>query len=137
MCSFFRDDEYDDVVEYPVVKESAQKLIETGLNTLQKTLLLKKEVEVDKVNCDLEAKRHEFRERMEKCAQKQIEVQKKQQRVRNVMSFLRSINQEYIKEYVFFFVHFFQKMLTKIRSKFPFVNTCSGYLCYMYMFVVW
>ena len=31
---------------FPVVHESAGRLLETGINTLQKTLLLKKEVEV-------------------------------------------------------------------------------------------
>jgi hypothetical protein len=34
------------------------------------------------VDVELEAKRNEFRERMEACAQRQVEVQKKQQRVR-------------------------------------------------------
>ncbi|KAK3609297.1 hypothetical protein CHS0354_038005 [Potamilus streckersoni] len=77
-----REDE-DDVVAFPVVKESGDKLIETGINTLQRTLLLKKEVEVDKVNVELEAKRHEFKQRMEYCAQKQIEVQKKQQEMKD------------------------------------------------------
>ena len=65
-----------------MVKESGDKLIETGINTLQRTLLLKKEVEVEKVDVELERKRHEFRARMEACAQRQVEVQKKQQRVR-------------------------------------------------------
>ena len=75
-----RDDE-DDITAFPVVKESGDKLIETGINTLQKTLLLKKEVEVDKVNAQLEAKRYEFKQRMEMCAHRQIQVQKKQQQV--------------------------------------------------------
>jgi len=34
------------VKTFPVVHETAGRLIETGINTLQKTLLLKKEVEV-------------------------------------------------------------------------------------------
>lgn len=66
---------------YPIVKESAAQLIETGLNTMQKTLLLKKEIEVDKVSEELARKRAEFRERMEKCAEQQVEIQKKQQQV--------------------------------------------------------
>ena len=81
LFSCYREDE-DDVAAFPVVKESGDKLIETGINTLQRTLLLKKEVEVEKVDVELEAKRHEFRARMEACSQRQVEVQKKQQRVR-------------------------------------------------------
>ena len=71
---------------FPVVKESGDKLIETGIHTLQRTLLLKKEVEVERVDAELEGKRHEFRARMETCAQRQVEVQKKQQRVSNLIS---------------------------------------------------
>lgn len=76
----YREDE-DDTLAFPVVKESGDKLIETGLNTLQRTLLLKKEAEVNRVDAELEAKRHEFNQRMESCSQRQLEVQKKQQRV--------------------------------------------------------
>ena len=47
---FAREEDEDDIKAFPVVKENAAKLIETGINTLQKTLLLKKEVEVEKVH---------------------------------------------------------------------------------------
>lgn len=80
-----RDDE-EDITAFPVVKETGDKLIETGINTLQRTLLLKKEVEVDRVQAELEAKRHEFKVRMEACAQRQIEIQKKQQRMKDRVS---------------------------------------------------
>ena len=40
----YRDDEDDDIHAYPVVREHAGRLLDTGINTLQKTLLLKKEV---------------------------------------------------------------------------------------------
>ncbi|KAK7485005.1 hypothetical protein BaRGS_00023783, partial [Batillaria attramentaria] len=43
-CDQQMEDE-DDTTAFPVVKESGDKLIETGINTLQRTLLLKKEVE--------------------------------------------------------------------------------------------
>ena len=76
-CS--RDEE--EVNSFPVVKESAGKLIETGINTLQKTLLLKREVEVDTVHAELQEKRAEFKRRMEICTERQIEIQKKQQKV--------------------------------------------------------
>ncbi|KAL4237231.1 hypothetical protein ACF0H5_001950 [Mactra antiquata] len=80
-----RDDE-DEITAFPVVKETGDKLIETGINTLQRTLLLKKEVEIDRVQAELEAKRHEFKQRMEACAQRQIEIQKKQQRMKDRVS---------------------------------------------------
>ena len=41
--------------------------LETGKNTLQKTLLLKREVEIDKVQYELDQKRKEFEKRMEEC----------------------------------------------------------------------
>jgi len=88
-----RDDE-EDITAFPVVKESGDKLIETGINTLQKTLLLKKEVEVDKVNAQLEAKRHEFKQRMEMCAHRQIQVQKKQQQMKDRVSKFEKFIQE-------------------------------------------
>ncbi|XP_041353040.1 cilia- and flagella-associated protein 73-like [Gigantopelta aegis] len=77
-----REDE-DDITAFPVVKESGAKLVETGINTLQKTLLLKKDVEVQQVHADLEKKRQDFRERMDACAKRQVEIQKKQQRMKD------------------------------------------------------
>ncbi|KAL8622933.1 hypothetical protein ACOMHN_027054 [Nucella lapillus] len=88
-----REDE-EDVAAFPVVRESGDKLIETGINTLQRTLLLKKEVEVEKVDVELEAKRHEFRSRMEACSQRQVEVQKKQQRMKDRVSKFEKFIQE-------------------------------------------
>ncbi|PVD32298.1 hypothetical protein C0Q70_07731 [Pomacea canaliculata] len=88
-----REDE-DDTLAFPVVKESGDKLIETGLNTLQRTLLLKKEAEVNRVDAELEAKRHEFNQRMESCSQRQLEVQKKQQRMKDRVSKFEKFIQE-------------------------------------------
>ncbi|XP_071788186.1 uncharacterized protein [Asterias amurensis] len=77
------EEEEEDVNKYPIVKESAGKLIETGLNTMQKTLLLKREVEVDKVTLELQTKRDNFKRRMAECEKKRIELQKKQQRMKD------------------------------------------------------
>ena len=41
-----REDEVDDSDTLPIVRENAGKLVENGINTIQKTLLLKKHVEV-------------------------------------------------------------------------------------------
>ncbi|XP_046582306.1 cilia- and flagella-associated protein 73-like [Haliotis rubra] len=88
-----REDE-DEISAFPVVKESGDKLIETGINTLQKTLLLKKDVEVEKVQADLEEKRYEFKKRMEACSQRQIHVQKKQQQMKDRVSKFEKFIQE-------------------------------------------
>lgn len=89
-----REDEDENTTAFPVVKESGDKLIETGINTLQRTLLLKKEVEVEKVDAELEDKRNEFRARMEACAQRQVEVQKKQQRMKDRVAKFEKFIQE-------------------------------------------
>ena len=61
--------------------QTSDKLLESGLNTLQSTLLLKKEVEVEKVQEDLDIKRKQFTERMEACRAKEEELKKKQMQV--------------------------------------------------------
>ena len=48
---------------------------------MQSTLLLKKQVEVEKVQEDLEIKRNQFAERMAACKQKEEELKKKQTQV--------------------------------------------------------
>ncbi|XP_044127129.1 uncharacterized protein CCDC197 [Bufo gargarizans] len=58
-----RDDE-EEVTQIPVIKEAAGKILDTSKNTLQKTLVLKKEVEYDRVSQELVHKREEYSERM-------------------------------------------------------------------------
>ncbi|XP_067942313.1 coiled-coil domain-containing protein 42 homolog [Watersipora subatra] len=77
-----REDEEDSVKPFAVVHESAGRLLETGINTLQKTLLLKKEVEVERVQAELGSKREQFRKRMEVCAERQVALQKEQQKMK-------------------------------------------------------
>ena len=62
--------------------KSASKLLDTGLNTVQSTLLLKKQVEVEKVQEDLDIKRRQFADRMAACKAKEEELKKKQTRVK-------------------------------------------------------
>lgn len=78
-----RDDEDHDVTAFPVVKETGGQLLETGINTFQKTLLLKKEVEVAKVDAELEKCRRRFQQKMEELQQRKLNVQKKRQMVKN------------------------------------------------------
>jgi len=54
---------------------------------------------VDKVQADLEAKRFEFKQRMEACSQRQIEIQKKQQKV-SLVFILKSHVPFYIYMYI-------------------------------------
>ncbi|KAJ8045158.1 Coiled-coil domain-containing protein 42-like [Holothuria leucospilota] len=72
----------EDVNKYPIVKESAAQLIETGLNTTQKTLLLKREVEVEQVTDELRVKRADFQRRMEACEKRRAELQRRQQEMK-------------------------------------------------------
>ncbi|XP_069593273.1 uncharacterized protein CCDC197 [Ranitomeya imitator] len=59
-----RDDEEEDITQIPVIKEAAGKILDTSKNTLQKTLVLKKEVEYDRVSQELVQKREEYCERL-------------------------------------------------------------------------
>ena len=61
--------------------QTAGKLLDTGLNTVQSTLLLKKQIEVEKVQEDLDVKRRQFADRMAACKLKEEELKKKQQQV--------------------------------------------------------
>ncbi|XP_068110755.1 uncharacterized protein CCDC197 [Hyperolius riggenbachi] len=60
-----RDDEDEDVTRIPIIKEAAGKILDKSKNTLQKTLVLKKEVEYDRVSQELVQKRAEFSERLQ------------------------------------------------------------------------
>lgn len=51
------------------------------MNTLQRTLVLKKQVEVDEVDRQLAQKRQEFKGRMQALAQRKAELELKQQAV--------------------------------------------------------
>ncbi|XP_026507301.1 uncharacterized protein CCDC197 [Terrapene carolina triunguis] len=78
-----REEEDKDVTHIPIISEAPSKILETDANSLQKTLVLKKEVEVDRVTAELIAKRQEFKERMEAVAQRRAQFAKKQQDSRN------------------------------------------------------
>lgn len=52
------------------------------MNTLQKTLILKKQFELDNVNQQLARKQQEFKNRMEALARRRSELELKQQEVK-------------------------------------------------------
>ncbi|XP_006133738.1 uncharacterized protein CCDC197 [Pelodiscus sinensis] len=78
-----REEEDKDVTHIPIIREAPSKILETDANSLQKTLILKKEVEFDHVTAELIAKRREFKERMEAVAKQRAQFAKKQQDSRN------------------------------------------------------
>lgn len=57
------------------------RLLETGVNTLQKTLVLKKQAELEEVDKELCRKRQEFKSRMEILTQRKSQLKAKQQQV--------------------------------------------------------
>uniref|UniRef100_A0A1I8HVF3 DUF4200 domain-containing protein n=1 Tax=Macrostomum lignano TaxID=282301 RepID=A0A1I8HVF3_9PLAT len=76
-------EEEDLVREVPVVSETGARLLDTGVNTLQKTLVLKKEAELSKIDSDLLQKRREFQDRMRECESKKIVLAEKQQAMKD------------------------------------------------------
>ncbi|XP_056914144.1 coiled-coil domain-containing protein 42 homolog [Takifugu flavidus] len=83
-----RHEQKEKVKYIPVVKESSSRVLEAGVNTLQRTLLLKKKAELDQVDEQLSRKRDEFTSRMEDLANKRSELKLKQQQNREtVMKF--------------------------------------------------
>lgn len=57
------------------------RLLETGVNTLQKTLILKKQAELEEVDGELGRKRQDFKSRMELVARRKLELKGEQQQV--------------------------------------------------------
>ena len=98
MC--FRDDDgLDEEVQFPIVKETGSQLLETGIHTLQKTLVLKKEAELSHVDRELMMKRQEFQTRMEEFAKRKLRLQEDQaamkERVTKFDKFIQ-VNASYI-----------------------------------------
>ncbi|XP_078418327.1 coiled-coil domain-containing protein 42 homolog isoform X1 [Cetorhinus maximus] len=73
-----RDDD-EDVNHIPVITQATAEILASDRKIPQTTLVLKKEVEVDQVNAELEAKRQEFFQRMEAITQRRAEFERKEQ----------------------------------------------------------
>ena len=69
---------------HPVITVGADKLLKSSSHTLQRTLLLQKEVESERVENELKAKLEEFRLRMDACEQKRRDIEFKQNEVRYI-----------------------------------------------------
>ncbi|XP_067847153.1 coiled-coil domain-containing protein 42 homolog isoform X2 [Heptranchias perlo] len=75
-----RDEDEDEDVNYiPIIRQTASEILANDSKTLQTTLVLKKEVEVDQVNAELAVKRQAFFQRMEAIAQQRVEFGRKEQ----------------------------------------------------------
>lgn len=57
------------------------RLLETGVNTLQKTLILKKQAELEEADKELRCKRQEFKSRMEILTRRKSELEAEQRQV--------------------------------------------------------
>lgn len=57
------------------------RLLKTGVNTLQKTLILKKQAELEEVDKELCRQRQEFKSRMEILTRRKAELKAEQQQV--------------------------------------------------------
>ncbi|XP_049917801.1 coiled-coil domain-containing protein 42 homolog isoform X1 [Epinephelus moara] len=66
----------------PVVTESSGRLLEAGVNTLQKTLVLKKQAELEEVDRQLAHKRQEFKKGVETLAVRRSELEMKEQQTK-------------------------------------------------------
>lgn len=76
----------DNIRRFEVVKDSADQLLRSGINTLQSTSLLRQAVETEHVDHELEEKRQEFRKRMEKCKEKQEALALRQNQIKERVS---------------------------------------------------
>lgn len=73
----------ENVNHIPVITESSSRILDTGVNTLQRTLLLKKQLKVDEVNTELKQKQLEFRARMQILEKRRTELLLKQQETKD------------------------------------------------------
>ncbi|XP_074548009.1 uncharacterized protein CCDC197 [Halichoeres trimaculatus] len=67
----------------PAVTETSSQVLEAGLNTLQKTLVLRKQAELDKVDKQLILKRQEYKSRVEALAKRRSELEIRQQQIKD------------------------------------------------------
>ncbi|XP_062324993.1 coiled-coil domain-containing protein 42 homolog [Osmerus eperlanus] len=74
-------EEVDNVNHIPVITETS-RILDTGVNTLQRTRLLKKQVEMDEMDRLLALKRHDFKCHMQALAQRRAKLEQKQQETR-------------------------------------------------------
>ncbi|XP_058471366.1 coiled-coil domain-containing protein 42 homolog [Solea solea] len=87
-----------DVNHIPVVTETSSRLLEAGVNTLQKTLVLKKRAELEEVDELLALRRQEFKSCVADLTQRKSELEiKYQQTKERAMKFERFVSENEMK----------------------------------------
>uniref|UniRef100_UPI0037E9BB1E uncharacterized protein CCDC197 n=1 Tax=Semicossyphus pulcher TaxID=241346 RepID=UPI0037E9BB1E len=82
----------------PVVTETSGRLLEAGVSTLQKTLVLKKKAELEEVDKQLVLKQQEFKSSVEALAKRRSELELKQQQTKDrVMKFEKFVAENEVK----------------------------------------
>ncbi|XP_059209248.1 coiled-coil domain-containing protein 42 like-2 [Centropristis striata] len=88
----------ENVNHIPVVTETSSRLLEAGVNTLQRTLVLKKQAELVEVDQQLALKRQEFKNRVEALARRRSELEIKQQQTKDrAMKFEKFVAENEVK----------------------------------------
>ncbi|XP_076833965.1 uncharacterized protein CCDC197 [Brachyhypopomus gauderio] len=91
--------EHDENVRHiPVITESSSRVLDTSVNTLQRTLVLKKQVHLDEVNRQLMQKQQEFKGRMQALDQRWSQLRHKQQETKDrAAKFERFVEENKVK----------------------------------------
>ncbi|KAB5562124.1 hypothetical protein PHYPO_G00014390 [Pangasianodon hypophthalmus] len=90
--------EGENVNHIPVITESSNRILKTGVNTLQRTLVLKTQVQLDEVNRQLMQKRLEFKDRMQALEQRRAALLEKQEETKeSAMRFERFVEENEVK----------------------------------------
>nr|XP_046268394.1 coiled-coil domain-containing protein 42 homolog [Scatophagus argus] len=93
-----RNKKEENVNYIPVVTETSSRVLEAGVNTLQKTLVLKKQAELDEVDKQLALKREEFKSRVQALTLRRSELEIKQQQTKErAMKFERFVAENEVK----------------------------------------
>ncbi|XP_067471030.1 coiled-coil domain-containing protein 42 homolog [Thunnus thynnus] len=74
--------EEENVNLIPVVTETSSRVLDAGVNTLQKTLVLRKQAELEEVDKQLTLKRQEFKSCVQALTQRRSELEMKQQQTK-------------------------------------------------------
>ncbi|KAL4647968.1 coiled-coil domain-containing protein 42 like-2-like [Arapaima gigas] len=89
-----RDEEEENINRIPVITENSGRVLEMGVNTLQRTLVLRKKMVVDEVDRQLALKRQEFQDRMKAVEHRKAELQRKQQEKQEMVLKFEKLVQE-------------------------------------------
>ncbi|KAF7704595.1 coiled-coil domain-containing protein 42 homolog [Silurus meridionalis] len=91
-------EEGENVKLIPIITESSNRILKTSVNTLQKTLILRTQVQLDDVNRQLMQKRLQFKDRMQALEQRRAALLEKQEETKEkAMKFERFVEDNEVK----------------------------------------